>query len=177
MINKSSIYARSHTAKSKAKSPAAVALAKTLIVISIICLVLLPFFTVHRHHARFAGDLQQWYTQGANTPSKGAIHNRVASESKIAINLDHYVMWSKDEAYFKECKTNFIRNDTWGKLHAPYVDKIEAKEILARANVPELKIIPTLATFDKSNLSEYSLQFMQSLPQPYIIKASHVSGG
>ncbi len=88
-----------------------------------------------------------------------------------------YIMWSKDESYFSECKQRFIRNETWGELHAQYVDKIQAKKILAKANVPDLRIIPTLAILDKANVSSYSLEFMRSIPQPYVIKASHVSGG
>lgn len=88
-----------------------------------------------------------------------------------------YLMWSKEEAYMRECELHHKGNATWGKLHAPYVDKIESKNIVERMNVPSLNIIPTLAVLDKQNFTKYSLEFMKSLKQPYIIKSTHVSGG
>lgn len=90
----------------------------------------------------------------------------------------NYTMWSKDEAYMRDCELHYKRNDTWGQLHADFVDKIEAKNIVRRMGVPALKVIPTLAVFDKENVTtHYTLDFMKSLPQPYIIKSSHLSGG
>ena len=90
---------------------------------------------------------------------------------------NEFIMMSKEEAYMRECQLHYKGNATWGKLHAPLVDKIEAKKIVSQLNIPSLKIIPTLAILDKKNISSYSLAFMQSLPQPYIIKATHQSGG
>ena len=78
---------------------------------------------------------------------------------------------------FRECVKHFKMNHTWGRLHAPYVDKVEAKEIVKRARVTGLDVIPTLALLDKKNISQYSLELMKSLKQPYIIKSSHMSGG
>eukprot|EP00571_Detonula_confervacea_P011681 CAMPEP_0172313576 /NCGR_PEP_ID=MMETSP1058-20130122/20500_1 /TAXON_ID=83371 /ORGANISM="Detonula confervacea, Strain CCMP 353" /LENGTH=415 /DNA_ID=CAMNT_0013027251 /DNA_START=335 /DNA_END=1579 /DNA_ORIENTATION=+ len=92
-------------------------------------------------------------------------------------NIEEYIMWSKEEAYMRDCELHYKGNKTWGKLHAPYVDKIEAKNIVERMNVPALKIIPTLAVLDKHNMTKYTLKFMKSLKQPYIIKSSHQSGG
>jgi len=68
-------------------------------------------------------------------------------------------------------------NHTWGQIHAPFVDKVEAKEIVKRARVTGLDVIPTLAVLDKHNISQYSLELMKSLKQPYIIKSTHMSGG
>lgn len=90
---------------------------------------------------------------------------------------NEYTMWSKDEGYMRDCALHIKGNHTWGRLHAPYVDKLEAKAIVEGMKVPSLKIPPTLAVLDKKNISMYSLEFMKSLKQPYIIKATHVSGG
>ncbi|KAL7465461.1 hypothetical protein ACHAXS_005778 [Conticribra weissflogii] len=86
-------------------------------------------------------------------------------------------MWSKEESYTKDCTNNFKGNETWGRLHAPFVDKIQAKEILRKENIPNLNVIPTYAVLDKKNISLFTLDFMKSIPQPYIIKSTHVSGG
>jgi len=87
-------------------------------------------------------------------------------------------MWCKEEAFMDYCTHHYKGNATWGKLHAPYVDKISAKDIVANMHVPNLNVIPTLAILDKDNITEkYTLEFMKSLKQPYIIKATHLSGG
>ena len=69
-------------------------------------------------------------------------------------------MWSKEEAYMKYCTNHYKGNATWGEQHAPYVDKISAKHIVANImNEPNLNIIPTLATLDKDNVTEmYTLE-------------------
>ena len=88
-----------------------------------------------------------------------------------------YTIWSKEETYMRECQIHYKMNNTWGKIHAPFVDKVEAKNIVERANIAELNIIPTLAILDKQNITKYTLDFMKSIKQPYIIKSSHQSGG
>ncbi|KAL3796146.1 hypothetical protein HJC23_000649, partial [Cyclotella cryptica] len=158
-------------AKAKAKGPSVVTFAKGLILTAIVVVALLQFFALHRYsdHRR----KEQWHDQGSSFRQVGLRREHDGSSDRTR----EYIMWSKDESYFSECKQRFIRNETWGELHAPYVDKVQAKEILAKSNVPDLRIIPTLAILDKDNISSYSLEFMRSIPQPYIIKASHVSGG
>lgn len=87
-------------------------------------------------------------------------------------------MWSQEEAYMRNCELHIKGNATWGQLHAPYVDKIEAKNIVQRMNVPNLRVIPTLAVLDKENVTDvYTLEFMRGLRQPYVIKSTHLSGG
>jgi hypothetical protein len=50
-------------------------------------------------------------------------------------------MWSKEEAYMKYCTHHYKGNATWGEQHAPYVDKISAKHIVANImNEPNLNI-------------------------------------
>ncbi|KAL7522233.1 hypothetical protein ACHAWX_006923 [Stephanocyclus meneghinianus] len=158
-------------AKAKVKGPAAVTCAKGLILTSIVFVVLLQFSAFHRYlgHRR----KEQWDPYN-NFRQVGLRREMLDGGSQ---RTHEYIMWSKDESYFSECKQRFIRNETWGELHAPYVDKVQAKKILAKVNVTDLRIIPTLALLDKANVSSYSLEFMRSIPQPYIIKASHVSGG
>ena len=96
-----------------------------------------------------------------------------------AVASASWLPWTKEEAYMNYCTHHYKGNATWGKQHAPYVDKISAKQIVANTmNVPKLKIIPTLAVLGRNNITEkYTLEFMQSLKQPYIIKATHLSGG
>jgi len=90
-----------------------------------------------------------------------------------------YLMWSEDHAYMRDCSLHIKGNATWGKLHAPYADKVEAKDIVANMGVPGLNVIPTLAVLDGENVTagEYTLEFMRGLRQPYIIKSAHLSGG
>lgn len=98
--------------------------------------------------------------------------------TSLAPSKNEFIMWSKDEAYMHDCEIHIKGNETWGKSHAPYVDKISAKKIVASMKVPSLNIIPTLAVFDKETiLKDYTLEFMTTLKQPYIIKSAHTSGG
>lgn len=141
------------------------------------------FFFFHYHSQT---QQKQWQHQNLRLPHERhrvaakinhANGDAVKASGGISFSSKEYTMWSKEEAYFHECANYFKMNDEWGQRHAPYCDKVEAKDILSRLNVPGLNIIPTLATLDKQNYTEYSLEFMKSIPQPYIIKATHVSGG
>jgi hypothetical protein len=70
-----------------------------------------------------------------------------------------------------------LRNTTWGAARSPFVDKIEAKH-WAREWSRSVAIIPTLAFFDETNISSlFSMDTLQRLPQPYAVKAAHLSGG
>lgn len=93
--------------------------------------------------------------------------NLVASDNGVNKNhitpQNEYIMWSKDESYTRQCNLHIKGNETWGRLHAPLVDKIASKEIITKKNIPKLKIIPTLAVLDKNNVTQYSLEFMQSI--------------
>ena len=122
-----------------------------------------------------------------NAPQPHRVHKRrkrrtdiSSSSSSAAPNHQiDYTMWSKDESYTRDCELHIKGNETWGESHAPYVDKVAAKRIIQRMNIQDLKIIPTLAILDKTDMEKerYTLEYMMSLKQPYIIKASHMSGG
>jgi len=101
----------------------------------------------------------------------------IAKTNSQTPKLIDWTMWSKEEAYFRDCELHYKGNDTWGEAHAPYVDKVQAKNIIKRMNIPQLKIVPTLAVLNKQNITKYTLDFMRSIEQPYIIKSAHVSGG
>ena len=84
-------------------------------------------------------------------------------------------MWSKEEAHFADCRKTMIGNKEWGNPLGPLVDKIEAKEY-AQQRSPSVQIVPTLTYFDAHNISLLTPDFLQTVPQPFIIKPSHISG-
>lgn len=88
-----------------------------------------------------------------------------------------YVLWSKSETYFEHCRNHYIGNKTWAQPLGPYVDKIDAKQIIYDMNIPGLKVPKTLAIYDSSNYTDFNLDALKGLPQPYIMKPAHTSGG
>ena len=104
--------------------------------------------------------------------------NTATSKPSPTVPTIDFTLWSKEQTYMRDCELHYKRNETWGKIHAQYVDKIEAKNIIERMEIPHLKIIPTYAILDKTNISTmYHLQFLQGLKQPFIMKSTHMSGG
>lgn len=91
---------------------------------------------------------------------------------------DKIIAWSLDESesFTSHCRAHLLGNKTWGRSMAPYVDKLGAKELITHLDQSILNV-PTLAHYDTSNVSDFTLETMQSLPAPYIIKATHTSGG
>jgi len=115
--------------------------------------------------------------KGAEEATKAPTTTKYPGEYNSETN--EYIMWSDEEAYFHECRTSFMHNETWAKPLGPLVEKVEAKEI-ARRWSDSVSIIPTLAVYDASNISDLTLGAMldnKTLPQPYIIKSGHRSGG
>lgn len=89
-----------------------------------------------------------------------------------------YILWSKDNTYFEMCCRHYIGNHTWGRpLAKKYVDKAGVKNIVKAMNIDGLKIPKTLALYNKENISSFSLETMKQIPQPYIIKPTHLAGG
>ena len=87
-----------------------------------------------------------------------------------------YILWSKDNTYFEMCRRHYIGNHTWGRPLAKYVDKAGVKNIVKAMNIDGLKIPKTLALYNKENISSFSLEIMKQIPQPYIIKPTHLAG-
>lgn len=116
---------------------------------------------------------------GLDTPTQ--IQNkrlRVHTPILDAVDLeDEYILWHKNYTYFEECRNHFIRNRTWGKERSLLVDKIEVKKIVESLNIKGLGLPPTLAVLEEKDVQEYTSENMLAIPQPYIIKASHTSGG
>lgn len=100
--------------------------------------------------------------------------NRIQASSS---GDDEYTLWSKTETYFEHCRDHCINNKTWGEPLGPLVDKIESKEILKAMKIDGLEIPRTLAVFDTQNFTRFDYEAMHSIPQPYIIKPAHTSGG
>lgn len=72
-------------------------------------------------------------------------------------------------------------NATWGNPLAPYVDKYQAK-VIVEGWSPSVDIIPSYAVLDESNYMEIMenatarIEFLKTIPQPFIMKATHASG-
>mmetsp|Transcript_8693 Transcript_8693/g.21822 ORF Transcript_8693/g.21822 Transcript_8693/m.21822 type:complete len:600 (+) Transcript_8693:95-1894(+) len=90
-----------------------------------------------------------------------------------------FVYYDRTKTYFGECRRRFIGNFTWGKAVAPLVDKLEAKDII-REWSPSVQVVRTITHLSKKSKVfegvDNTLSFLQSLPQPYIIKPTHTSG-
>ena len=109
------------------------------------------------------------------------------TEQQQRVNLDQatpfhgqpldYTLWSKDDTYFETCRRHYIGNYTWGKLRTKFVDKAEAKNVVRAMNIDGLKISETYALYNKETMeSDFTLEKMRQIPQPYIIKATHSAG-
>jgi len=96
------------------------------------------------------------------------------------LDSEHFLMeLDKERTYTGDCKKHYLSNHTWGKLVAPYTDKLEAKNIVARMAISGLRIIPTIAYYNEHNASNFTPPFFRSLNENggAIIKPTHFSGG
>jgi len=114
---------------------------------------------------------------GLESPEQYQKKNLRSNAPLDVVEENEYILWAKNETYFEECRSHFIRNRTWGQERHLLVDKIEVKKIVESLNIRGLQLPPTLAVLEKHDVEEYTKQDMLALPQPYIIKASHTSGG
>ncbi len=127
-------------------------LAGTIIVVAVCHLVIIRHYS---HQQKIDSNRESFFPQS----SFGWEHRKHDRGS----TRFEYIMWSKEESYTKDCTNNFKGNETWGRLHAPFVDKIQAKEILRKENIPNLNVIPTYAVLDKKNISLFTLDFMKRI--------------
>jgi hypothetical protein len=115
------------------------------------------------------------YPTGDAAAGRQGVVRRSSRSSDNAVK--EFVLWSPRETYFEDCRQTMIRNTTWGAARAPFVDKIQAKH-LAREWSSSVAIIPTLAIYDETNISSLvSMDTLQRLPQPFVVKSAHLSGG
>ncbi|CAJ1950538.1 unnamed protein product [Cylindrotheca closterium] len=84
-----------------------------------------------------------------------------------------YIMWAQNESYQHYCRNHFLPDKEWGRRLAPLVDKVEVKRIVAGWAIPDLKLVPTIAIFNKSHTESFGISDM---PDGSIMKASHMSG-
>ena len=99
--------------------------------------------------------------------------------SRLTETIDNeYTLWSKDETYFETCRNHYIGNYTWGKARTKLVDKAEAKNIVRAMNIDGLSIPEVYALYNRETMkSDFTLdEAMRKLPQPYIIKPTHLAG-
>ncbi len=99
------------------------------------------------------------------------------TSDKKDVKYTAYTLWSKNDTYFETCRSRYIGNYTWGKRLTNLVDKANAKSIIEAMNIKGLKIPKTYAIFNKENISDFTVDSMRQIPQPYIIKPTHTSGG
>lgn len=147
-----------------------------LIFISVVYASLSPIWLLNKYSYNSNND-------GSYTILEGNNQNIISSMKE---GNDEYILWSRNETYFHECRKSFLRNNEWGKERAPYVDKVGVKDLIRtwEEEVEDggqlksfgLKIPPTLAVFTRANASLFTLGMLKQIPQPYIIKTSHGSG-
>ena len=85
-----------------------------------------------------------------------------------------YTLWSKDDTYFETCRRHYIGNHTWGRPLGKWVDKAHAKKLVAAMGIEGLKIPRTYDLYDKKSIGRLTVAKLRQIPQPYIIKATHM---
>jgi hypothetical protein len=101
------------------------------------------------------------------------LHREIISEA--AQEHKDPALFYENTTYTDECRNHYLKNSTWGKLRAPFVDKDRVKYLVQSMN-STVRIIPTLATYNKDNLSNFTEATLESLPDSFIIKPSHTTG-
>ena len=139
------------------------------------------------HNKKYYAPLpQDWWCRDADrvepyVPVQFTRGSRRGQTKTVRRIYDDYSM-NLTETYTGECRTHIMNNHTWGKARAPFADKLQVKrillELLKDTNSP-VKIIPTIAHYDATNVSEFSIHTLlqQSQGQGFIIKPTHTSGG
>ncbi|KAL7450489.1 hypothetical protein ACHAWC_002397 [Mediolabrus comicus] len=111
---------------------------------------------------------QQQLLRGERSSVVGSLTETIDNE---------YTLWSKDDTYFETCRKHYIGNYTWGKARTKLVDKAEAKNIVRAMNIDGLHIPEVYAIYNIETMkSDFTLEAMRKLPQPYIIKPTHMAG-
>ena len=101
----------------------------------------------------------------------------ITSDKKDVKYTTAYMLWSKNDTYFETCRRHYIGNYTRGKRLTNLVDKANAKPIVEAMNIKGLKIPKTYAIYSKENISDFTVENMRQIPQPFIIKPTRTSGG
>jgi hypothetical protein len=107
-------------------------------------------------------------------------HEGLSKINSEPFDSEHFlVMLSKNRTYTGDCKNRYLYNKTWGKSVARFVDKLAAKQLLRQFDISGLKIVPTIAFYDASNISTFTLDNFLRLNSGNgaIIKPIHTSGG
>lgn len=84
-----------------------------------------------------------------------------------------FLQW---ETWTAVCRKRYLKNDTFGRLRAPLVDKVDVKEIVERMNT-SIRLIPTVAVLDKEGVAKFNQDTLKTYPTDVIIKPAHKSGG
>jgi hypothetical protein len=103
----------------------------------------------------------------------------VGTSEELSYSEHFLTTVSKEQTYTGDCKRRYLHNKTWGQSVARFVDKITAKDVVREFNVPDLKVVPTIAVYDQSNFSKFTMDVFLKLASGHgaIIKPSHSSGG
>lgn len=120
---------------------------------------------------------QQRLDKRANTSTSQLLRWRQSDVDDGHGSNGRYTLWSKDDTYFETCRRDYIGNYEWGKALTKFVDKAEAKNVVRAMKVDGLKIPKTLALYNEETMSsDFTLETMRLIPQPYIIKPTHSWG-
>ena len=115
------------------------------------------------------------------TSTTGSLSTSPSLQGKEELSYSEHFLAavSKDRTYTSDCKRRYLHNKTWGQSVARFVDKVTAKEIVREFNVPDLKIVPTIAFYDQNNFSSFTMDAFLKFASGNgaIIKPSHSSGG
>lgn len=83
-----------------------------------------------------------------------------------------------------DCRAHFLLDRTWGRLKAPLADKQGVKSLIREAMQRDkdlknknVKLVPTLLYLNIGNITDLTLQDLQRLPKPVIVKPRHTSDG
>ena len=82
--------------------------------------------------------------------------------------------FTEDMTFHGECRTRQLFNDTWGESIAPFVDKVGSKLLVERMET-SVKIVPNIAIYDSTNISDFTPEVMRALPDA-IIKPAQGTG-
>ena len=130
------------------------------IMIMVVALIVIQFWSLYNYISKSDRNGNNFKIQQQQHNIQKSISNAIITKTNTKTQqipkLINWTMWSREEAYFRDCELHYKGNDTWGKIHAPYVDKVQAKNIIKRMNIPQLNIVPTLAVLNKQNITKNS---------------------
>jgi hypothetical protein len=82
--------------------------------------------------------------------------------------------FTEDMTFNGECRSSKLWNKTWGRTVAPWVDKIDSKQLVENMGT-SVKTVPTIAVYDINNITNFTVTTMYQLPNS-VIKPAYYTG-